>query len=298
MVPEIALTPSVAALFRAAFGDARRHPAQRAVRRRAPRSVAAHPPRRRGRRRRHAVGRIRAADTARPDHRGRGARQLVQAGRDAALSRPRRRHRARPQASEALVVLGSATPSMESYQNAVSGKYASATLERRVLDRPLASVRLVNMREEYADAGPGRRHQPRACRGDRRSPGAPGAGARPAQPPRLRDGGVLPAVRRHVRVPELHVSLTVHTARHGLAGALPLLQLLDDVPTACRKCAAPYLEQAGFGTEKVEQQLRERFPEARIGRVDRDSVRRKGALDRRFCRASRPASSTCWSARR
>jgi len=50
------------------------------------------------------------------------------------------------------------------------------------------------------------------------------------------------------------------------------------VPTACRKCAAPYLEHAGFGTERIEEHLRERFPEARIGRVDRDSVRRKGAL--------------------
>jgi primosomal protein N' (replication factor Y) len=51
-----------------------------------------------------------------------------------------------------------------------------------------------------------------------------------------------------------------------------------DVPKTCRTCAAPYLEQAGFGTEKVEQQLRERFPEARVGRIDRDSIRRKGAL--------------------
>jgi primosomal protein N' (replication factor Y) len=51
-----------------------------------------------------------------------------------------------------------------------------------------------------------------------------------------------------------------------------------DVPRTCRKCAAPYLEQAGFGTEKVEQHLRERFPSARIRRVDRDSMRRKGAL--------------------
>jgi primosomal protein N' (replication factor Y) len=50
------------------------------------------------------------------------------------------------------------------------------------------------------------------------------------------------------------------------------------VPTSCRKCAAPYLEQTGFGTEKVEEHLRTKFPEARISRVDRDSVRRKGAL--------------------
>jgi primosomal protein N' (replication factor Y) len=46
----------------------------------------------------------------------------------------------------------------------------------------------------------------------------------------------------------------------------------------CRKCAAPYLEQTGFGTERVEQHLRDRFPDARIGRIDRDSVRRKGTL--------------------
>jgi primosomal protein N' (replication factor Y) len=50
------------------------------------------------------------------------------------------------------------------------------------------------------------------------------------------------------------------------------------VPKQCRKCAAPYLEQAGYGTEKVEQHLRDLFPDARIGRIDRDSVRRKGAL--------------------
>ena len=42
--------------------------------------------------------------------------------------------------------------------------------------------------------------------------------------------------------------------------------------------AAPYLERAGFGTERVEEQLAEAFPNARIARVDRDSVRRKGAL--------------------
>jgi primosomal protein N' (replication factor Y) len=50
------------------------------------------------------------------------------------------------------------------------------------------------------------------------------------------------------------------------------------VAKQCRKCAAPYMEQSGFGTEKVEQQLHDLFPDARIGRVDRDSIRRKGAL--------------------
>ena len=57
MVPEIALTPAAAAIFRARVRRARRDPAQRPLRRRAPRSVAAHPPRRRRRRRRHAAAR-------------------------------------------------------------------------------------------------------------------------------------------------------------------------------------------------------------------------------------------------
>ena len=64
LVPEIALTPAVAALFRARVRRARRDPAQRALGRRAPRSVAAHPPRRRRRRRRHALGGVRAARAA------------------------------------------------------------------------------------------------------------------------------------------------------------------------------------------------------------------------------------------
>ena len=67
-------------------------------------------------------------------------------GRDVAVMRARE--------AGALVVLGSATPSMESYQNAQKGRYTLVTLERRVLDRPLADVRIVDMREEYAAAGP------------------------------------------------------------------------------------------------------------------------------------------------
>jgi primosomal protein N' (replication factor Y) len=191
-------------------------------------------------------------------------------GRDVAIVRGR--------GERALVVLGSATPSMESYQHALSGKYARATLERRVLDRPLASVRLVNMREEYAHQGPDvvisrtlaasiedrlqRREQVLVL---------------------LNRRGYATAVFCRqcgdaFECPNCTISLTVHTARPGWRARCHYCNYSMMVPKACRKCAAPYLEQAGFGTEKVEQQLRDRFPGARIGRVDRDSVRRKGAL--------------------
>jgi primosomal protein N' (replication factor Y) len=78
--------------------------------------------------------------------------------------------------------------------------------------------------------------------------------------------------------PNCTISLTVHTARNGWRARCHYCNYSMTVPKACRKCAAPYLEHAGFGTEKVEQHLREQFPAARIGRVDRDSVRRRGAL--------------------
>jgi primosomal protein N' (replication factor Y) len=51
------------------------------------------------------------------------------------------------------------------------------------------------------------------------------------------------------------------------------------VPGTCPLCAAPYLEQSGFGTERVEAEVRKWYPAARVARLDRDSVRRKGSLD-------------------
>jgi primosomal protein N' (replication factor Y) len=50
------------------------------------------------------------------------------------------------------------------------------------------------------------------------------------------------------------------------------------VPARCPLCAGPYLEQTGFGTERVEAEIRRAWPAARVARLDRDAVRRKGAL--------------------
>jgi primosomal protein N' (replication factor Y) len=198
-------------------------------------------------------------------------------GRDVAIVRASR--------EGAVVVLGSATPSMESYQNAISGKYAHVALARRVLDRPLAEVRLVNMRDEYAADGPdvvvsrtladGIEH--RLSRGEQ-------------VVVLLNRRGYATAVFCRqcgdtFECPNCSVSLTVHRApARGVdepprwRGRCHYCNYSMTLPLQCRKCAAPYLEQAGFGTEKVEHQLRDRFPAARIGRIDRDTVRRKGAL--------------------
>ncbi len=191
-------------------------------------------------------------------------------GRDVAVLRGSREN--------AFVVLGSATPSMETYQNAIAGKYARVTLERRILNRPLAVMRLVNMRDEYADLGP------EVVLSRELVAGVEDRLARGEQVLVLlnRRGYATAVFCRQCgdtcECPNCSVSLTVHTARNGWRARCHYCNFSASVPKWCHKCAAPYLEQAGFGTEKVEQQLRDRFPGARIGRVDRDAVRRKGVL--------------------
>jgi primosomal protein N' (replication factor Y) len=277
LVPEIALTPSVAALFRAAFGnrvaiqhsalsDGERHDQWQRIRSGrvdlviGTRSAVFAPLER--------LGLIIVDEEHDSSYKQEETPRYH--GRDVAIVRASR--------ERALVVLGSATPSMESYQHAQSGKYARATLERRVLDRPLASVRLVNMREEYAAEGPDvviSRGLAAAVE-DRLS-------RREQALVLLNRRGYATAVFCRqcgdtFECPNCSISLTVHSARNGWRARCHYCNYSMTVPRSCRKCAAPYLEHAGFGTEKVEQHLRDRFPDARIGRIDRDSVRRRGAL--------------------
>jgi primosomal protein N' (replication factor Y) len=277
LVPEIALTPSVAALFRGAFGsrvaiqhsalsDGERHDQWQRIRRGdvdlviGTRSAVFAPlPR---------PGLVIVDEEHDTSYKQEEAPRYH--GRDVAIMRASR--------EKALVVLGSATPSLESYQHAVSGKYARIVLERRVLDRPLASVRVVNMRDEYAAEGPDIviSRELAASVEDRL--------ARREQVVILlnRRGYSTAVICRQCGdtfdCPNCSISLTVHAARNGWRARCHYCNYSVMVPKACRKCAAPYLEHTGFGTEKVEQHLRDRFPNARIGRVDRDSVRRKGAL--------------------
>ena len=179
---------------------------------------------------------------------------------------------------QALVVLGSATPSLESFHNATRGRYTLVTLDRRVADRPLADVRVVNMRDEWADTGTDVALSRSLVEG---------IAARLTRGEQalvlLNRRGVSTAVLcrqcgRTLECPHCSVAMTVHGHGARAHARCHYCDHRDRVPTTCPECAAPYLEHLGVGTERIEHDLRERFPEARIGRVDRDTVSTRGSL--------------------
>jgi primosomal protein N' (replication factor Y) (superfamily II helicase) len=278
LVPEIALTPQVASQFRAALGDrvaiqhsgladGERHDQWYRIRRGevdlvvGTRSAVFAPLDRLG---------LLVVDE---EHDGSYKQEETPRynGRDVAVVRARE--------AGALVVLGSATPAMETSFNAAAGRYRRVVLSRRVLDRPLASVRIVDLREEYAVSGPDVVLSAALTE-------AVGARLSAGDQTLLllnRRGYATSVLCRqcgHVlECPNCSVTLTVHRRAHGPSRALcHYCNYSMRVPGTCVKCAAPYLEQLGFGTDRVLTEVERLFPGIRAGRVDRDTMQKRGAI--------------------
>jgi primosomal protein N' (replication factor Y) (superfamily II helicase) len=190
-------------------------------------------------------------------------------GRDVAVVRGRN--------EGALVVLGSATPSLESSQNAASSRYTRLVMERRVQDRPLASVSVVDMRQEYAEHGPDV-----ILSGALKNAIATRLEAGQQSLILLNRRGLATAVFCRqcggtIECPNCSVSLIVHSDRFRHRAQCHYCNYGMLVPKACPACKGPYLERRGFGTEKVAHEISTLWPTARVARLDRDTVRRRGA---------------------
>ncbi len=177
----------------------------------------------------------------------------------------------RAKMSNAVVVLGSATPSLESYFNARKNKYALIELPDRVEQRPLPEVEIVDMRQEFQETG----HEQVISRKlaaeikdrlDRKE----------QVMVLLNRRGYSPVVLcrtcgKKLECRNCAIALTHHKREHKMV--CHYCGYTASVPKVCIHCGSEYVYFLGTGSEKLEELLHGMFPQARIARLDRDTVR-------------------------
>jgi len=181
----------------------------------------------------------------------------------------------RGQMENAVVVLGSATPSLESFYNASKGKYTLLELPERVDDQKMPHVRVVDMRQAAVKE---------------KGPPIFSRQLKDAISDRLERGEqtILFLNRRGystsltcekcgyvAECPNCSISLTYH--RTGTKLLCHICGHLEQVPSVCpnEKCKNPAIRYSGTGTQKVEEVLAKLFPHARVKRMDADVMKRK-----------------------
>jgi primosomal protein N' (replication factor Y) len=207
-------------------------------------------------------------------------------GRDVAVMRAK--------FNSAVVVLGSATPSLESWANCDKGRYTRIQMLTRVMDRPLPAVQLIDMRTEFKET----------AREDIFSRQL----IAETQATLDRGEQVIILLNRRgysftvlcrscgekIECENCAISMTYHkpatgTDFHDHANAGDRLVchycgFRRTVPRACPKCQSEHLYYLGAGSQQGEERLQELFPNARIGRMDRDTVRGRGDMERLLTR--------------
>ncbi|HWB87000.1 MAG TPA: primosomal protein N' [Bryobacteraceae bacterium] len=186
-------------------------------------------------------------------------------GRDVAI--------VRAQAAGACVILGSATPSLESRYNAERGKYTLLELPERVEQRALPTVELIDMRQEFLET----RKQATFSRKLMEALAA-----------RLenREQAIVLLNRRGFssfvacrscgeRVQCINCALTLTYHKRDRRLLCHYCGYAEKVPRVCPKCESEHIYFLGLGSERVEEELHQAFPAARIARLDRDTVNGK-----------------------
>ena len=184
----------------------------------------------------------------------------------------------RAKMSNATVVLGSATPSLETYHNAIEGKYKLLELPDRIEKRPLPEVEVLDMREEFHRTKKDEVLSRKLVEeiGERLS----------------RNEQVMVLLNRRgysafvlcrecgesVQCKNCAIAMTYHKREHRLV--CHYCGYLRPAPKTCPKCGSEYVQYLGAGSEKLEHILHGLFPQARIGRLDRDTVRSRDDFER------------------
>jgi primosomal protein N' (replication factor Y) (superfamily II helicase) len=190
------------------------------------------------------------------------------------------------------VVLGSATPSLESWRNAERGKYQRVVLSQRVAERPMPEVERIDMRVEFQETGEERVFSRRLLAeiGETLERGEQALVL-------LNRRGysfvvLCRACGERLECVNCAIALTFHKAPDSIEDQPAAGHRLEchycgyrrTVPRLCPKCNSEYLYFFGAGSQQGEEKLLELFPNARIGRMDRDTVRGRHDLERLLTR--------------
>jgi primosomal protein N' (replication factor Y) len=184
-------------------------------------------------------------------------------GRDVAVVRAQR--------AGATVVLGSATPGLESRYNAARGKYALLELRERIEKRPLPAVELIDMRQEFLETRKQNLFSRRLAQAVEEKIAA---GEQVMMLLNRRGFSSFVACRscgERIECRNCSITLTYHRREQRLL--CHYCEYAEPVPSVCPKCTSEYIYFLGSGSEKVEETLHQHFPRARIARLDRDTVR-------------------------
>ena len=182
------------------------------------------------------------------------------------------------QGTDCKVLLGTATPSMESYYNAVNGKYGLVTLKSRYQDIQLPEIQIVDIKDlqkRKMMQGP---FSPMLLGSIKK---ALAAGEQVILFQNRRGFAPMIECRQCGWVPHCtncDVSLTFHKNIQQLT--CHYCGYTYQVPTVCPCCGSTELKGRGYGTEKIEDQVMEIFPEARVARMDLDTTRTRSAYER------------------
>ncbi|WDP88208.1 MAG: primosomal protein N' [Desulfobacter sp.] len=173
------------------------------------------------------------------------------------------------------VVLGSATPSVQSYQNVIAGRFVLLELKKRVNNNPLPEITLVDMKK-YKDCwGTDRIITPELGRAIR---ACLEKGNQALIFLNRRGFATFPACGscgKTLQCPHCDVTMTFHKGADHYKCHLCGHTLAANI--RCPECRTGKLKNFGFGTEKVESMLKTMFPDARLARMDQDSTVKKGS---------------------
>jgi primosomal protein N' (replication factor Y) len=192
----------------------------------------------------------------------------------------------------AVVVMGSATPSLESWQNSAQGKYTRIEIRDRVMNRPLPEVELIDMRREFQETG---KEQIFARSLIEQTTTALDRGEQALILLNRRGYSfavICRACGEKLECQNCAIALTHHKPPADEADIARAGQRLEchycgfwrTVPARCPKCDSEHLYYLGAGSQQGEERLTEIFPTARIGRMDRDTVRGRYDLERLLTR--------------